>query len=58
LWSPAIVDSVAWSLDGHKLASAGMDGVTQVYIIDRIELLKLVRSRITRELTPMSVDVI
>jgi WD40 repeat protein len=44
--------SVAWPPDGKTLASAGADGITQIYAIDRIELLRLVRARITRSLTP------
>ena len=43
--------SVAWAPDGKRLASAGADGITQVYAIDRIELLRLVRARISRSLT-------
>jgi WD40 repeat protein len=49
---------VAWSPDSKHLAAAGADdyltgsgGITQVYAIDPVELLKLVRSRITRPLT-------
>jgi WD40 repeat protein len=44
--------SVAWSPDGKRLASAGDDKIVQVYAVDLVELLRLVRSRITRELTP------
>jgi WD40 repeat protein len=43
--------SVAWSPDGKRLASAGDDNVVQVYAVDLVELLRLVRSRITRDLT-------
>jgi WD40 repeat protein len=43
--------TVAWSPDGKRLASAGGDGMAQVYAIDQTELLRLVRSRITRDLT-------
>jgi len=50
------VRSVAWSPDGKRLASAGADnaaeGVVHVYAIDESLLLRLVRSRITRDLTP------
>jgi WD40 repeat protein len=46
------VFSVAWSQDGKQLASAGADGIGQVYAIDHTQLLHLVRSRITRSLTP------
>jgi WD40 repeat protein len=49
--------SVAWSKDGKRLACAGADslaeGVVQIYVIDETLLLQLVRSRITRELTPL-----
>jgi WD40 repeat protein len=47
----APVPSVAWSPDGKKLASAGADDIAQVYAIDRAQLLRLVRSRITRDPT-------
>jgi WD40 repeat protein/serine/threonine protein kinase len=45
------VNGVAWSPDGKLLASAGDDGIVQVYAIDEVELLRLVRSRVTRNLT-------
>ena len=45
------VRTVAWSPDGKLLASAGDDGITQVYAIDTDELLKVVRARITVDLT-------
>ena len=49
--------SVAWSPDGTRLACAGADsvaeGVVQVYVMDESLLLRLVRSRITRDLTPL-----
>jgi WD40 repeat protein len=44
--------SVSWSPDGRKLATAGNDQTAQVYAIDASLLLRLVRSRITRDLTP------
>ena len=43
---------VAFSSDGKRLASASYDGSVQVYEIDIHELLKLARSRVTRNLTP------
>jgi WD40 repeat protein len=43
--------SVDWSPDGRLLASAGADGLAQIYAIAQDDLLRLVRSRITRELT-------
>lgn len=45
------VRSVAWSPDGKRLAAAGDDGIVQVYAIDYVLLLRLVHSRITRDLT-------
>jgi WD40 repeat protein/tRNA A-37 threonylcarbamoyl transferase component Bud32 len=47
----APVSSVAWSPDGSKLATGGGDQTVQVYAIDPVQLLRLVRSRITRALT-------
>jgi WD40 repeat protein len=47
-----IVTDVAWSPDGNRLATAGVDQKVQVYAIGRVQLLRLVRSRITRDLTP------
>jgi len=44
------VYGVAWSPDGKQLASVG-DGIVQVYAMAEAELLRLVRSRITRDLT-------
>jgi len=46
------VMSVAWSPDGGKLASAADDRTVQVYVVDPVELIGLVRSRINRNLTP------
>ena len=45
------VTSVAWSPDGERLASAGVDMMAQVYAINPTTLLRLARSRITRDLT-------
>lgn len=49
------VRSVAWSPDGKRLACSGADtpadGSIQIYAIDKTLLLRLVRSRITRQLT-------
>jgi WD40 repeat protein len=41
---------VAWSPDGKRLATAGENGL-HVYAIDETMLVRLVRSRITRDLT-------
>jgi WD40 repeat protein len=43
---------VAFSPNGKRLAAAGSDGVVQVYAMDIHDLLKLARSRVTRDLTP------
>jgi WD40 repeat protein len=43
--------SIAWSPDGSKLATASADSTAQVYAIAPVQLLRLVRSRITRALT-------
>jgi WD40 repeat protein len=51
LRSEFAVQSVAWSPDGAKLASIGLDGMVAVYVIDTTLLLRLVRRRITRNLT-------
>jgi WD40 repeat protein len=48
----ASVTGIAWSPNGQHLASVGSDNVAQVYVINQVELLRLVRSRITRDLTP------
>jgi hypothetical protein len=34
------------------MATAGEDGTVQVYVMDIHDLLKLARSRVTRDLTP------
>ncbi len=43
--------AVAWSPDGKMLASAGGDKIAQIYIINQVDLLNLIHSRITRNLT-------
>lgn len=45
------VSGIAWSPDGQRLASAGADNIAQVYAINPAVLLRLARSRITRDLT-------
>jgi WD40 repeat protein len=45
------VGGVAFSPDGKRLATASRDGTIQVYAIDIRELLKLARSRVTRDFT-------
>lgn len=47
-----LVWSVAWSPDGKRLATGSDDGTVQVYAMDINDLLKLARSRVTRDLTP------
>lgn len=47
-----IVYCVAFSPDGKRLATGGQDGTVQVYAMDIHDLLKLARSRVTRDLTP------
>lgn len=47
-----MVTSVAWSPDGRRLATASGDGTVQIYAMDIHDLLKLARSRVTRDLTP------
>lgn len=47
----APVLAICWSPDGKRMASAGADNIVQVYAIDQAELLRLVRFRITRDLT-------
>jgi WD40 repeat protein len=47
-----VVFSVAWSPDGKRLATAGADDIGQIYAIDPTLLLRMVRSRITRDLMP------
>ena len=44
--------SVAWSPDGKRLATASDDETVQIYAMDIHDLLKLARSRVTRDLTP------
>ena len=47
----ASVWNIAWSPDGSKLATASADHTAQIYAIAPVQLLRLVRSRITRALT-------
>ena len=42
---------VAWSPDGHRLATASRDGTSRVYIVDLNDLVDLARSKVTRGLT-------
>lgn len=46
------VSEVVWSSDGKHLATASNDCDVRIYAMDIHELLKLARSRITRDLTP------
>jgi WD40 domain-containing protein len=45
------VNSVAYSPDGKRLATAGADRTVQVYALDPRDLLDLARSRVTRDFT-------
>ncbi len=45
------VNSVAYSQDGKRIATASTDGTVQFYALDIQELLKLARSRTSRNLT-------
>ncbi len=47
----AAVGSVTWSPDGKRLATAGVDGIFEVYAMDFNDLMVLARERVTRNLT-------
>jgi WD40 repeat protein len=47
-----VVNVVAFSSDGKRLATGGWDGTVQVYVLDMNELLALARSHLTRTWTP------
>ncbi len=47
----AAVYRVAWSPDGHRLATASRDGTSRVYIVDLDDLVALARSKVTRGLS-------
>jgi WD40 repeat protein len=51
LHSQSVVWSVAWSPDGTRLVMAS-NFTAQVYAVGPVQLLRLVHSRITRNLTP------
>ena len=42
-----------WSAspDGKRIATAGLDGIVQIYTTDMDELLQIAKSRVTRQLT-------
>ncbi len=42
---------MAWSPDGHRLATASRDGTSRVYIVDLDDLVALARSKVTRALS-------
>ena len=43
--------SVAYSPDGQRIATAGADGIVQIYTTDMDELLEIAKRRVTRQLT-------
>ena len=49
IWAakPTVLQSVAWSPDGRRLATAGADGTVQVYAMDIRDLMTLARERVT-----------
>ena len=42
---------MAYSPDGQRIATAGADGIVQIYTTDMDELLQIAESRVTRQLT-------
>jgi hypothetical protein len=46
-------DGAVWSAspDGKRIATAGLDGIVQIYTTDMEELLQIAESRVTRQLT-------
>ena len=47
-----MVNGLAFSPDGSRLASSSVDGTTRVYAVDVEELIALAQSRLTRWWTP------
>ena len=45
------VMSAVYSPDGKRIATAGRDGIVQIYTTDINELLQIAESRVTRQLT-------
>ena len=45
------VGSATYSPDGKRIATAGSDGIVQIYTTDMEELLQIAESRVTRQLT-------
>ena len=43
--------SAVYSPDGKRIATAGRDGIVQIYTTDINELLQIAESRVTRQLT-------
>ena len=46
-----IVFAATYSPDGKRIATAGGDGIVQIYTTDMEELLQIAKSRVTRQLT-------
>jgi WD40 repeat protein len=51
-------DGAVWSAspDGKRIATAGLDGIVQIYTTDMEELLQIAESRVTRQLTAEEKD--
>ena len=48
--------SADYSPDGKRIATAGRDGIVQIYTTDINELLQIAESRVTRQLTAEEKD--
>jgi WD40 repeat protein len=47
-----MINGLAFSPAGSRLASSSVDGTTRVYAVDVDDLMALARSRLTRWFTP------